>query len=187
MMTSRNGNERIEIPITIGDEENLRPEFVEENQASVHKVSHEEEYRDQLQRLQAEFLNYKRRVEKEKDEIGSFARGNLIRAVLPVVDDLGRLIDHHGDDETVPVESVRLILQKFNKILADEGLETVESVDAEFDPESHEALDVKIVPEALDGKIIEEWQKGYRYKGRLLRPSRVKVGKFMPPRTDSTE
>jgi molecular chaperone GrpE len=177
MMKNQHTNQRIEIPISSDNERILNPVDEEKVQDSQSEQTDTDVYRDQLQRLQAEFLNYKRRVEKEKEEIGSFARGNLIRAVLPVLDDLGRLIDHHGDDESVAVESVRFILQKFNKILTDEGLEVIESSGADFDPQIHEALSVETVPEEKDGKILEEWEKGYRYHGRLLRPSRVKVGK----------
>jgi molecular chaperone GrpE len=177
MMDNQHANHRIEIPISSGDEDVLNPVAEEKVQDSPSQNAEVDITRDQLQRLQAEFLNYKRRVEREKEEIGSFARGNLIRSILPVLDDLGRLIDHHGDDDSVAVESVQLILQKFNKILTDEGLEVIESCDAEFDPEIHEALSVEAVPIEKDGKILEEWEKGYRYHGRLLRPSRVKVGK----------
>ncbi len=175
MIEDQHTSQRIEIPISSDDETVLNPVSEEKLQDS--RPEEGEIVRDQLQRLQAEFLNYKRRVEREKEEIGSYARGNLIREVLPVLDDLGRLIDHHGDDESVAVESVQLILQKFNKILTDEGLEPIEASDAEFDPEIHEALSVETVPVEKDGKILEEWEKGYRYHGRLLRPSRVKVGK----------
>lgn len=177
MIGNQHANHRFEIPISSDDETVLNPVAEDKVQDSRPDEVEAEIARDQLQRLQAEFLNYKRRVEKEKEEIGSYARGNLIRTILPVLDDLGRLIDHHGDDETVAVESVRLILQKFNKILIDEGLEVIESGDAEFDPAIHEALSVETVSVEKDGKILEEWEKGYRYHGRLLRPSRVKVGK----------
>jgi molecular chaperone GrpE len=135
---------------------------------------------DQLIRLQAEFLNYKRRVEKEKDEIGSFSKGNLVLSILPVVDDFERLIDHHAKDETVILESVRLIYQKLIKTLKDEGLEPIESSGEDFNPETHEALSVQEVDADQDGKVVGEWQKGYRFKDRLIRPSRVKVGKYAP-------
>lgn len=139
----------------------------------------ESECTDQLLRLQAEFLNYKRRVEKEKDEIGTISKGRLMQSILPVVDDFERFIDHHENDETVPVESVRLIYQKLIKTLRDEGLESLEAQGEDFDPEIHEAVGVEQVGPARDGKVLEQWQKGYRFKDRMIRPSRVKVGRHL--------
>jgi len=178
MFSDDRHNTRIEIPITDGKATHgERQDTIRDREADTDEKSESDLFREQLQRLQAEFINYKRRVEKEKEETGSYARGALIESILPVVDDLGRLIDHHAVDESVSVESIRLIIQKLDKILTDEGLEAIESVGSEFNPECHDALSVDVVSEDNDGKIIEEFQKGYRYRGRLLRPSRVKVGK----------
>ena len=181
---AENRSEKVEIPIegldeanTVGGEE--QEETIWEKASGEEEAAQEpvENQLEQLQRLQAEFLNYKRRVEKEKDEIGRYAKGNLILSILPVVDDFDRMIEHHANDETVTIESVRLIQQKLSKILLDEGLEPIECVGEEFDPECHEALGVQEVEEEQDHKVLEEWQKGYIYKDRLIRPSRVKVGK----------
>jgi len=177
------------------EKKKIEIQIEDDNAADVHEGSHESletssnqevetDYSEKLQRLQAEFLNYKRRVEKEKDEIGQFSKGNLILSILPVVDDIERMIDHHENDETVTVESVRLIYQKLIKILSDEGLESIDSEGADFDPECHEALGIAEVEKELDHKVLEEWQKGYRFKDRLIRPSRVQVGKYTPKRME---
>lgn len=179
MMREEKESMKIEIPIE-GDNQNNPAEPILNSPESQGEQTEESKYADQLIRLQAEFLNYKRRVEKEKDEIGSFSKANLVQSLLPVVDDFERLIDHHANNEPVPAESIRMIYQKLTKTLKDEGLESIESSGEEFDPETHEALSVQEVNADLDGKIVEEWQKGYRFKGRLIRPSRVKVGKFTP-------
>jgi len=181
MVTMKKENEhmKIHIPIEDDNEKDQNEESFKPSETTKKQVE-ETDYDDQLKRLQAEFLNYKRRVEKEKDEIGSFSKGNLILSILPVVDDFERMIDHHENDDTVTIESIQLIYQKLSKTLKDEGLEPIESYGADFNPETHEALSVQEVDVDQDGKIVEEWQKGYLFKERLLRPSRVKVGKYTP-------
>lgn len=178
-MKTEQENKKIKIPIEDGSGQDLQEESLKPSGIQTEQIE-EPDCADQLKRLQAEFMNYKRRVEKEKDEIGQFSKGNLILSILPVVDDLERLIGHHKNDEMATIESVRLIYQKLVKTLKDEGLETIESTGADFNPECHEALSVEAVEENLDHKILEEWQKGYRFKDRLIRPSRVKVGKYTP-------
>jgi molecular chaperone GrpE len=97
--------------------------------------------------------------------------------LLPVVDDLERMIDHHLEDGNCSVEGIQLIFANLKKVLVEEGLEEIEAANQMFDPEIHEAVDVQEVAPAEDGKVIDVWQKGYRFKERMLRPSRVRVGK----------
>ena len=138
----------------------------------------EHENLERLQRLQAEFVNYRRRTEKEKESLADYVEGDLIARLLPVLDDLD-LLSQHAENEQCPVEAVRLIIRKMNKILYDEGLEAIDAVSRPFDPENHEAVAVEPVTDpAQEGIIVEEWQKGYRFRGNLLRPSRVKVAKI---------
>jgi molecular chaperone GrpE len=133
---------------------------------------------ERLQRLQAEFVNYRRRTEKEKESLADYIKGNMIAQLLPVLDDLD-LLSQHADNEQCPVEAVQLIIQKMKKILSDEGLETIDAVTHPFDPDIHEAVAVEHADDPeQEGLIVEEWQKGYRFRGNLLRPSRVKVAKF---------
>ena len=179
LMKEEKEKKKIEIPIETDQDQDVE-EDLHEPSNSPSSQEEEIDYADRLKRLQAEFLNYKRRVEKEKDEIGQFSKGNLVLSILPAVDDFERLIDHHENDDTVTVESIRLIYQKLIKALGDEGLQAIDSEGADFNPECHEALSVEEVREDQDNKVLEEWQKGYRFKDRLIRPSRVKVGKYTP-------
>jgi molecular chaperone GrpE (heat shock protein) len=105
--------------------------------------------------------------------------------LLPVLDDFDRMIDHHDEDGSCSLEGIQLIYQKMKKVLLDEKLEQIPSVGEPFNPEYHEAVGVEVTSEGQDNIILEEWQKGYTFNGRLLRPSRVKVGKFVETKSDS--
>ncbi|MBN1780125.1 nucleotide exchange factor GrpE [bacterium] len=132
----------------------------------------------QLQRLQADFINYKKRTDKEAASLTRYVKGRFITALLPVLDDMDLLILHHQEDRQCPVDAVQMIVQKLKKIMSDEGLETVSALGEVFDPEIHEAIAVEETPDpGQEGLIVEEWQKGYRFHDQLLRPSRVKVAK----------
>lgn len=169
-------DEGIEIPVdVIKHDEDERDIAEEKREPSAEEVPN---YLDQLQRLQAEFINYKKRVENEKLELSGYVKSLFMQNILPVVDDLERLVLHHEDEETCSLEAVQLIYKKFLKILADEGMENLNAEGTLFDPEIHEAVAVEEIDNPDDdGKVLAEWQKGYVLRGRLIRPSRVKVGK----------
>lgn len=143
------------------------------------------EYLEQLQRLQAEFSNYRKRVEKERETLFTVAKGEMILNLLSVLDDFERMVNHHAEKEEYSLDGVRLIYQKLKKILIDEGLEEITSIGQRFNPEFHEAVDVEETNKEHAGLVMEEWQKGYRFGGKLLRPSRVKVGKHIEKKGDS--
>lgn len=135
-----------------------------------------EKYLANWQRAEADFINYKRRSEQERAEMAGSANANLIADLLPVLDDLERALENASDDFDGPtwVEGVRLIYRKLKAVLEDRGLLEIEAEGKEFDPNLHEAV---MCVEGEEGKVCEEIQKGYKLGDRLLRPSRVKVGK----------
>ena len=135
------------------------------------------EYMLQLQQLQAEFQNYKRRTAKQQEELGNFVKAEVLRKILPFLDDLDRFIDSHQDDPVM--DGFKLIHTKLMTILKAEGLKRVAAEGETFDPNKHEALHVQEVTEETDdGKVLSEWEKGYFFKETLLRPSKVQVGKL---------
>lgn len=148
------------------------------------EMSKEIDCLEQLQRLQAEFSNYKKRVEKEKEGLYELAKGDLILKLLPVLDDFHRMIDHHEKHDQIECEGIQLIFNKMKKMFKDEGLEEIQSVGEPFDPDLHEAVGIEKTHEDQENRVLEEWQKGYRFQGRLLRPSRVKVGKCVKEITE---
>ena len=128
-----------------------------------------DEYLDALQRLKAEFDNYRKRVARDQQELAARAHERLIREVLPVLDDLERALAHEGDME----EGVRLIHRQLSESLAREGLTEV-STDGKFDPHTQEAL-LSQPSDKEEGAVIEVLQKGYKLGDRVLRPARVVV------------
>jgi molecular chaperone GrpE len=134
------------------------------------------EYLAAWQRAQADFINYKRRNEQERQEFNSFANANLIRAILPALDDLELALDHVPDEyaETDWVKGVKLVERKFKTVLEGQGVKPILALGMAFDPNYHEALRQE---EGEEGIIIGELQKGYTLNDKLLRPARVVVGK----------
>jgi len=154
----------------MGEQNKRTDESVEKDQA--------QEYLELLQRLQAEFSNYKKRIERDKRELSTKIKGKLIQDLLPVLDDFERMLSSPSQDDGKLSEGARLIYEKLLGILKKEGLEPFSAQGKDFDPSLHEAVSVTESPPELDGKVIEEWQRGYLFKGELLRPARVKVGRF---------
>lgn len=154
-------------------DEAVEPENLEEALASEKEKA--EEYLANWQRTQADFVNYRRRSEQERQEFNSFANANLLLGLLPVLDDLERALD------AVPtkykksdwVEGVRLVERKFKTSLEGQGVKPIKALGEPFDPNFHEALRQD---KGDEGIIIEEFQKGYMLKDKLLRPAKVVVG-----------
>jgi len=167
----------IEIPVSYEKKKNDREEELDQSEGNVDYKALAEEYLDHLQRLQSEFSNYKKRVDKEREELFSTAKGELVLKLLPVLDDLERMLDHYEEYGECNCDAVKLIYQNLVKILTDEGLEKIAAVGEQFDPEFHEAVGVEETDSEQEDLVLEEWQKGYLFGGKLLRPSRVKVGK----------
>ena len=135
-----------------------------------------EKYLANWQRCQADFANYKQRTEQEKRETIDFANSALISNLLPVMDDLERAfasIPAELDDSSW-TEGIKLIYNKLKVTLEAQGLTEIEAKGELFDPHLHEAV---MQQEGEDGIVIEETQKGYRFKEKVIRPSLVIVGK----------
>jgi molecular chaperone GrpE len=133
------------------------------------------EYLANWQRVQADFINYKRRTEQERLEFNNFANANLVLSILPVLDDMERAIDAIPEEHTRDdwVEGVRLVERKFKTTLEGQGVKPIKALGEEFDPNYHEALRQG---KGKEGVILEEIQKGYMLNDKLLRPARVVVG-----------
>ena len=134
-----------------------------------------ENYLANWQRAQADLINYKRRIEQEKEETIKFANSVLILSILPVLDDLERALNSALPEQAEPgwLEGVRLIERKMKASLEAEGLSQIEALGEKFDPHLHEAVRQD---KGEEGVIIEEVQKGYKFHDRVIRASRVVVG-----------
>jgi molecular chaperone GrpE len=141
------------------------------------------EYLDQLQRLKAEFDNYRRRVTREREEWFLAARLDMVRQLLPLLDDYLRAKEHvSGPEGSSETAGLLMILKRFEDILTQLGLEKQEIRGGqEFDPEQHEAVMTRPSGEIPEGGILQTVEPGYLYQGRLLRPSRVLVSSGPAP------
>jgi molecular chaperone GrpE len=134
---------------------------------------------EELQRLQAEFENTKKRLEKERTEFIKFANSELISKLLPVLDNFRRALDNKDQNHKAEdvLAGVKLIEKQLEEALKEFGLEPIEAKDKKFDPHYHEAILHEETDKFEDGVVVEEFQKGYLLNDRLLRPSVVKVSK----------
>jgi len=127
------------------------------------------------QRAQADFINYKRRSEQEKEEIGKFANSILILSLLPILDDWERALASIPDDlaDLSWVDGIRLIERKIRGILEAQGLSPIKAIGEPFDPNLHEAA---MQGKGKEGIVVDELQKGYKLYDRVIRPAKVVVG-----------
>jgi molecular chaperone GrpE len=132
------------------------------------------ELQDLLQRRQAEFENFRRRVEREKTEVFEYAGMDTVKSLLPILDDFERALKVESADK-VYVRGMELIYQRLYDVLKKLGLEPVNTNDGRFDPHVHHAVEMVETDDHPDHTILEEYQRGYNFKGRLLRPAMVKV------------
>lgn len=137
--------------------------------------------RDRHLRLAAEFDNYRKRVERERGESRARAQAELVERLLDPLDDLQR-IAHFDPEKTSAaslLEGAQLVERKFLRVLDAAGLEVLDAAGQPFDPEVHEALTTVPTENAEeDNAVADVFQTGYRFKGALLRPARVRVRKF---------
>lgn len=136
------------------------------------------EYLDLLQRERANFINFRRRSEQERADAQAYATAQLLKKLLPVVDDLDRALAN-APDASAWTEGVRMIDRKLHALLEQEGVTPIESVGQRFDPALHEAIAYEEGGEGED-VVAEEFARDYRHKDRVLRHAVVKVGKGQP-------
>ena len=132
-----------------------------------------EELTDTLQRLQAEFENYKKRVDKEKSEFVKYAKAELIQRLLPTLDTFEIALKSTKDNEKF-VKGMEMVYAQFVSTLQSEGLKPIEVVGKKFDPYLHEVM-LKERSDKDEGIVLEELQKGYMLNDRVLRHSKVKI------------
>ena len=134
-------------------------------------------FRDLAMRSQADFENYKKRSAREKEEAIKYANASLLEKLVSIVDhfELG-LEAARGENEKSPIYSgMSLMLKQLQDFLAENGLQPIDAVRQEFDPNLHEAIAHEPSDEIPEGAVIRQTRRGYRLKDRLLRPSAVVV------------
>jgi molecular chaperone GrpE len=131
---------------------------------------------DRLARAQAEFENARRRAAKEQQEFRDYAAADVIKSLLPVVDSFERALQVNADPGDFR-SGVELIYKQLQDVLAKLGVQAIPAKGQPFDPRLHEAIEMVETSDAPDHQVIEELQRGYKLKDRLLRPAMVKVAK----------
>lgn len=136
------------------------------------------ELRDSLVRRHAEFDNYRKRVERERQDFAVHAASELIKELLPVMDNLERALGAPGDGAEGRLrQGVEITYRQLHEVFKRAGLREVPALEDRFDPHRHEAVDRVDTTEREEGTVVEVLQKGYFLKDRLLRPALVKVAK----------
>lgn len=143
------------------------------------KAKSSDEYYDKWLRLQAELENTRKRLDKEKQEFFKFANEDLIIRLFPIVDNFDRALASvkHTKESDAVLEGIKIVQKELHSLFKDHGVEAVRAVGEKFNPHLHEAIAVVQTDEYPEDTVVEEIQTGYTLKGRLMRPSIVKVSK----------
>ncbi len=136
-----------------------------------------QDYFQRLARVQADFENYRRRINREREEWFKYASQPLVAELLSVLDNFERALAARDQDPAQVVAGVEMIYRQLKEILAKEGLAPVPAVNEPFDPAKHEAIIQEETDAYPDNTVIEELRRGYYFKDRLLRPAMVKVAR----------
>lgn len=161
-----------EVVLSVKELEDLRKELET-------KKAEAAEYLDHLQRLKAEFENYKKRLLREQTQFLELASQNLMGKLLPVLDnfELALLAAEDSQDFERLVKGIEMVYSEFKDVLHKEGLQVIESIGKQFDPQVHEAIMQVHSDEHEDNIVIDVLRQGYTFKGKIIRPAMVKVAK----------
>ncbi|HEY6806311.1 MAG TPA: nucleotide exchange factor GrpE [Pyrinomonadaceae bacterium] len=166
------------------EQPNLKPSYVEElelrTKAAEQQVLEVQARFDQLrQQLQRETDETRQRLARSANERAATDKANFIASLLPMMDDLERAIQattNNASREAI-LEGIRGIATSFQSALSNAGVESIAAIGENFDPELHEAVDTVDAPAEMDGRVTNEYGRGFRIGDRLLRPARVQVGR----------
>lgn len=184
-MSSNKENEKKEIEIkdevenssSSENEEKIEENTLETEESKIPELESQiQELKDTLLRKAAEFENYKRRTENDQLNLLKYSAESFILKVLPVYDDLQRSVNHieHDNNESLK-EGLKLVFDKFTKILDEQGVKKIETEGKEFDVDYHEALMQQPTNDVPDHTIINEVEPGYIYKDKVIKHAKVIV------------
>jgi molecular chaperone GrpE len=159
---------------TAGDDKNTSETMMQQLQEKEKEAA--ENY-DKYVRAVAELENYKKRAVRDRADSLKYGQESLIKDILPLVDNLDRAMEHacNSNDFEAFKAGLQLIQNQLNGCLAKQGVEPIEAIGRDFDPNVHEAVLQVESPEHGHNQVVEEFEKGYLLNGRLLRPSKVSV------------
>jgi len=167
----------------------IEEELSESNKLVQEKDNLSKEYLKHLERLQADFDNYKKRQEKKQKDFIEFANEGLINNLLSVVDNLERALDSTKNEKDTRAikEGINNTLKEFRNVLHKEGVKPMQSIGHRFDPYKHEAVMRTETDKYFDDTVTEEFRKGYYIKSKVLRPAMVKVAVSTKEKKDTSK
>jgi molecular chaperone GrpE len=136
-----------------------------------------DELQDRVLRIAAEFDNYRKRVDRERRELSAFAAADVLRDLLPIVDNFERALEAAGAEHEPIIKGLELIRTQILEVLRRRGVTPIDAVGADFDPNIHEAVSHEASSAHREGEVIQQMPRGYMLGDRLLRPAMVKVAK----------
>ena len=150
-----------------------------ENDAEIEKLKEEkDDVYNRLLRLQAEYDNFKRRTQKEKEAERKYKAQDIVTDILPVLDNFERALQVEKTEETAGlIDGISMVHRQLQDALTNNGVEAIDTVGEEFDPNKHHAV-MQVEDDSVESNhVVEELQKGYLLKDRVIRPAMVKVNK----------
>lgn len=168
----------LEVEDTTEEETTISEEAGTEEEKEIQQLQDKiEELKIMAQRTQADFMNYKKRVEREKEQISVLANEKIMEELIPVIDNFSRALEACSEDDkkSQMFAGVEMIMKQLTDTLGKFGLSEIETLGAEFDPMVHHAVMQDDGQEP--NKILEVFQKGYKLKEKVIRPAMVKVSK----------
>ena len=170
-MSEENKEEVKDVEEKVKNEEHHKGKCKEELQKKQEEL---EELTDRYKRVMAEFENYKKRSRKERENLYGSILGDVVEAVLPVLDNLENAAKVETKDENYK-QGVELVLKQFKDVLKSKGVEEIEAIGTTFDPELHEAVSSVQDESKESQEIVQEYRKGYKFGNKVIRHSMVVV------------
>ncbi|MDD5065221.1 MAG: nucleotide exchange factor GrpE [Phycisphaerae bacterium] len=169
-----------------------KPEGQQEPENTLPAIEQLQKEKDELfgklQRVSADYMNFQKRAAKQTADTIAYEKERIIKTLLPALDNFEHTLQNaqSAESKDVFVKGIRIIYDQILDILKSHGVERIDSLGAKFDPALHEAVSHKTEPEKEDNIVLEEFQKGYRLNGRVIRASRVIVNK-LPSEQEQTK
>ncbi len=141
-----------------------------------------------LQRVSADYMNFQKRAAKQTADTIAYEKEKIIKTLLPALDNFEHTLQNaqSAESKDVFIKGIRIVYDQILGILKSHGVERVDALGAKFDPSMHEAVSHKTEPEKQENIVLEEFQKGYKLNGRIIRPSRVIINK-LPSEQEQTK
>ncbi len=163
-----------------GDEAKAGPQEMDALQKQLEDLEAErDDLLGKLQRVSADYANFQKRSVKQIQDTIGYEKERIIKSLLPALDNFEHMLaqSHSAESINAVIEGVRIIYDQMMDILKGHGVEQIQALDEVFDPTHHEAMLQQKDPDKADGVVLQEFQKGYKLHGRVIRPSKVIVNK----------